>query len=256
MTGLRLAVISPMYNEEVLVGQFLNHYAPQVDTVFLMDNESTDSSVKIALQYPNVQVSTFRSGGQYNDSALTAAKLGKKRECVGLYDYVLLVDIDEFVVPKQGGTIRHTMEGMKQAEIYGTHGYNMFKRPEEPRYDPDCPLLIQRHWGIESIAHYSKPIIIRPESTATYCNGFHDVIDRNNALLKTPEHARFYLLHFIGVDEDLFVERAMARSLRMSADNLKNGWSCHYFDRDKEVYRQWFRRESMSQSAVYIQIPQ
>ncbi len=47
---LRLAAITTNYNEQVFLAHFITYYAPRVDTVFLIDNESTDDSVEKAIR--------------------------------------------------------------------------------------------------------------------------------------------------------------------------------------------------------------
>ena len=64
---MKVAVICAIYNEEILLPQFLDYYSPQVDTVFLIDNESTDRSRFIACSYPNVVVSSYSSDGKFSD---------------------------------------------------------------------------------------------------------------------------------------------------------------------------------------------
>jgi glycosyltransferase involved in cell wall biosynthesis len=210
----RLAVITMVYNEDVLLPQFLRHYSPQVDAVFLLDNESDDGSIAAAADYPNVEVSTVRTNGQLNDGIQMAAKMDVKEACVGKYDYVLLVDADEFVVPKSSGTLREAFSALREKEVFGTHGFNMFRGALEGVYDPAVPLLHQRQWGTESAEEYSKPIIVRPGSPATFSTGFHRLNDRDNDSLKPPSPTHFFLLHYTGIDEDLFVRRCLSRTRR------------------------------------------
>ena len=50
---MKVAVIWAVYSEEVLLPQFLDYYSPEIDTVFILDNGSTDRSPSIAWGYPN-----------------------------------------------------------------------------------------------------------------------------------------------------------------------------------------------------------
>jgi hypothetical protein len=249
---IKLAVITMVYNEEVLLRQFLAYYCAQVDDVYLLDNESTDASMQEASLYPHVQVSTVHTNSQLADRIQFKAKLDKKKECIGQYDYVLLVDVDEFVVPKAGGTLKSTLSRLPKKEAFGTHGYNMFKKPWEPPYEPGTPLLNQRQWGIEEIPYYSKPIIIAPESTASYSMGFHRFTNRDNAPLKPPAATEFYLLHYTGIDEDFFVKRSLLRTHRMSQDNLKNNWGFQYYGGTEDLFRSHFRKAASDPSAIRI----
>jgi len=248
----RLAVITMVYNEDVLLPQFLRHYAPQVDTVFLLDNESDDGSIAAVTRYPNVEVSTVPTGERLNDGIQMAAKLAVKADCVGRYDYVLIVDADEFVVPKSGGTLREALFALREKEVFGTHGFHMYRGATEGPYDPAVPLLHQRQWGTESDEEYSKPIIVRPENPAVFCPGFHRFSDRDNDPLKPPSPTHFFLLHYTGIDEDLFVRRCMIRTRRLSNENLKYHWGVQYFEGTEKIFRDRFRVASSDPRAIQV----
>lgn len=255
---MKLAVICSIYNEETLLPQFLNYYSPQVDTVFLLDNESTDRSRFLACGYPNVVVSTYSSGGQFSDVALSEAYNKKRKECAGIYDYVIIADCDEFIVPKAGVSIREAIElaqpdqalGLR-AEFFWTHGFNMWPRPGEPAYDPARPLLGQRTTGIESLI-YSKPCIIKPESRLEYEHGRHNFKGHEQWKPTDFEDAKFYFLHYIGFDEAAFVKRGMERTTRFSGVNVEMGTSVQYLNKTEESYREKFRGQSADPQLVTV----
>jgi hypothetical protein len=255
---VKLAVICSIYNEEVLLPQFLNHYSPQVDTVFLLDNESTDRSRLLACGYPNVVVSTYSSGGQFSDVALSEAYSRKRRECVGQYDYVIIADCDEFIVPKRGASLREAIELAQPnealglcAEFFWTHGWNMWPKPGEPPYDPARPLLSQRTTGIAS-SMYSKPCIIRPESRLGYEHGRHDLKGRVSWKPSTFEASQFYLLHYIGFDEAMFVRRGMERTARFAQINVDLGTSVQYRNKTEALFLETFRMNSSDPALVTV----
>lgn len=255
---MKLAVICSIYNEEMLLPQFLDYYSPQVDTVFLLDNESTDQSRFLACNYPNVVVSTYSSGGKFCDIALSEAYDRKRKECVGKYDYVILADCDEFVVPKNGMPLREAIRAAQpdevmglRAEFFWTHGYNMWPRQDEPTYLPWRPLLSQRTTGIESVI-YSKPCIIRPESKHQHIHGRHNLEGFEKLKPASFDMAQFYLLHYIGFDEAQFVKRGMERTLRFSKATLDLGTSYQYRGQTEESYRKKFREQSADPKLVTV----
>lgn len=255
---MKVAVICAIYNEEILLPQFLDYYSPQVDTVFLLDNESTDRSRYIACGYPNVVVSTYSSDGKFSDIALSEAYNRKREECVGKYDYVILSDCDEFIVPKSGLSIVQAIEQAQlnpalglRTEFFWTHGWNMWPMPGEPPYDPARPLLQQRTTGIESRI-YSKPCIIRPESLLEYEHGRHNFKGRDEWKPEKFDEAKFYFLHYIGFDEDVFVKRGMDRTTRFAEANVKMRTSVQYLDKNEETYRKIFRENSSDPKLVQI----
>jgi len=57
----------------------------------------------------------------------------------------------------------------------------------------------------------------------------------------TPRKAAFYLLHYIAVDEELFVRRRLCRIRRLSEESRRKGFSVHYFSGDDASLRRDFR---------------
>lgn len=259
---MKVAVICAVYNEEVLLPQFLNYYSPQVDTVFLLDNESTDRSRTIATWYPNVVVSTYKSDGMFSDAALSRAYDQKRAECIGVFDYVIIADCDEFVVAKNGVPLNEMLKQMQlpdvsglRVEFFWTHGFNMWARPEDFSYDPSVPIIAQRKFGIEDFPFYSKPCIIRPDSSLKYDHGRHNFINIKGKKPDTLEGSAFYLLHYTGFDEATFIKRCMERTTRFSPENLKMNTSFQHRDKTEESYRELFRSNSCNPLLVQVPIP-
>ncbi|MDX8341769.1 glycosyltransferase family 2 protein [Draconibacterium sp. IB214405] len=88
---LRLFVIAR--NESLRLPYFLRYYLDRgVDRIFLIDNDSTDNTIEIALQFPNVHVfkitESFKNFWNWIEFFLN--KYGKNRWC-------LVVDVDELL---------------------------------------------------------------------------------------------------------------------------------------------------------------
>lgn len=255
---MKIAVICSIYNEETLLPQFLDYYSPQVDTVFLLDNESTDRCRFIACGYPNVVVSTYSSEGQFSDVALSEAYDRKRRECWGQYDYVIIADCDEFIVPKNGLPLAQAIEAAQpdpalglRMEFFWTHGFNMWPAPQDPRYDPARSILLQRTTGIESRI-YSKPCIIRPESPLEYEHGRHNFKGRDAWKPQKFDDSPFYFLHYIGFDEDIYVKRGMERTTREAESNVKMKTSVQYHGKTEQSYQETFRANSTDPNLVQL----
>jgi glycosyltransferase involved in cell wall biosynthesis len=250
--GPTIAVVCAIYNEEFLLGQFLDYYSKQVDRIFLIDNHSTDRSIEIASRYPMVDLSFYDSGGKFDDAALYEAKVTRKNACAGLYDYVIIVDCDEFIIPKSGDSIKRSIMELPVEGAYATHGFNMWKHPSEAAYNPEIPLFKQRQWGVESPA-YSKPVIVGPRFPGNYCMGFH-YFENYPQAFRDMGGASFFLLHYRGVEEDVFVKRCLSISTRLSSNTLSKGYSSQYHHRGEKDFREEFRRESNHPHRVKIPI--
>jgi glycosyltransferase involved in cell wall biosynthesis len=238
---VRIATITPVWNERELLPHFLAHYGPRVDTIFILDNESDDGSVELARSLPNAVVSSFSSGGEYRDSIKHQAVESKRAECAG-YDHVLVVDADEFVVPKDGRRIADVLADLADVrqDFVWTHGFEMFAAPDDPPYDPSVPLLRQRRHGFES-EKYSKAAILRSTAAVVFEPGFHKIKDVCKPSLDDLRRSPFFLLHYAGLDEAFFVKRSLSRTARMSAENVERGWAVEYLGGTEASFRERFR---------------
>lgn len=250
---MKLAVICAVYNEAVLLPQFLEYYAPQVDTVFLLDNESTDESVALAARYPNVIVSTYRSGGQFSDVALSDAYNRKRLECAGHYDYVIIVDCDEFVVPANAVDLHAEILAAQPApetgmavEFFWTRGWDMWAAKDDGAYDPARSILEQRRTGIFSLM-YSKPCIIKPGSLLRYEHGRHDFVGLRESKPQDMTPAKFHLLHYLGFDLDTYARRGLDRATRFAQVNVMMGTSGQYLRKTLEDFQDNFQRHQSSE---------
>lgn len=218
MSRLRIAVIVPVHNEAVFLPQLIRHYEPEVDTIFVLDNDSDDGSTDgLSARHPKVVVSRHPTGGRFMMQWKTDLLEAKKRECTGGYDYVVVVDADEFVVPKQG-TIRDTIEATGRRDLYGTEGWNLFQYPGDAPYDAGLPMLRQRRRGAAN-SQYSKPIIVRPELDTRYCYGGHYIVNRQDP--RPPGAVSFWLFHLKFFDSLHWLDRIL-RIQRRSGDADKS----------------------------------
>lgn len=217
---MKLAVIVPVFNEEVMLPQFMDYYSPQVDTIFVLDNQSDDATVAIASRYPKAVIRTFNTEGTFNSWVQHQEIMKLRKECIGKFDFVIIVDCDEWVYPKKKLSLKGALQELPPAEIYGTHGFNMFQALSEAPYDPKVPLLDQRKYGCFA-PRYCKPVIIRPESKIEFGVGRHEAVGVDKPDIKDPNLAAFYFLHYLGIDEDLWVKRRLDGRIKRIADESK-----------------------------------
>lgn len=222
MNQIRLAAVVSVYNESTFLPDFLKFYSPEVDKIYVLDNESDDGSTMACTKYPNVEVSTYSTKGSFDEHIKHAALMEKRKEISKNYDYTMILDADEFVVPKAGGSIKATIEKTKKLDLYGTDGWNIYGYPDDPPYDPARPILDQRKRGVPN-DHYSKPIIGKSIIPFNYVEGSHFI--KNGSTTVKPPGTHFWMFHLRGFDEEMFIRRAMKWVSRM------NGvWPGYYYD--------------------------
>jgi glycosyltransferase involved in cell wall biosynthesis/predicted Zn-dependent protease len=234
-SSLRVAVICGVHNEEDLIVPFLEHYfGLGADAVWLLNNDSTDRTLERARRYPGVTVTDLDSDGQLDDLLRRDALERARAACIGRYDFVILVDADEFVVPKRGG-LKDTLARHRDQPALGTEGYDVIQRPGEPAYDPAAPLLGQRRWGVPNPT-YGKPVVLRPDSPVRLAVGQHFL----EGPRPYPPVCPFYLLHFAGFDEGLFLKRRRQMTARQGDRNIRAGYSVqHTSQTEDDLRRRW-----------------
>lgn len=247
----KLAAITAVYNENELLDQFLMHYHHEVDQIFILDNESFPiPAEEIVGHYtfdcmgacPPIDVRFFSTGGKFDTAKKQAELMKVKKECAGKFDYVMVLDCDEFIVPKAGGKIRDHLHG---DNVYATHGVNIYSYPGDAPYDPLVPLAQQRKRGVENY-HYSKPVIVKPEYPVTYSPGCHYIMSTvDNPQVLPADLAPFWLLHYRGFDEDVYVRRSVERAKRIEVHNPVDGAGVggYYWGGDEGTFRAKYQYE-------------
>jgi GT2 family glycosyltransferase/tetratricopeptide (TPR) repeat protein len=135
---VRVAVLAVARNEEGRIGRFLSHYLGLgADAVYVLDDGSTDRTAEVAGGFPGVVVSDLGLGEGEPDDQLRAEALDAyRRACAGQFDWVLVVGVDEVVVPREG-TLKETLARHPDEEALGCSGAGVEGRPVALR--PGCP---------------------------------------------------------------------------------------------------------------------
>jgi|SRR5579884_3157019 len=234
--GPRVAVISTVHNEEDLIVAFLEHYfGLGVDLVWLLANDCTDRTLELARRHPNIVVSDLDSGGRLDCAVRRDALERCRAACAGRYDWVLPVDADEFVVPKDGG-LKGTLRRHAGQAVLGTEGFDVVQGAGEPAFDPALPPLAQRRFGLASV-DYSKPVVLRPEARVRLGVGLHCL----EGPMPRPAVCPFHLFHLAAFDEGLFLKRRRRMTARQGEANVRHGYSVQHTNQSEDDLRRRWR---------------
>ena len=230
-----MAVVSTIHNEEDLIAPFLEHYFGMgVGAVVLLANDCTDRTLERTARYSGVEVEPLDSGGELDCALRRDALDARRRALAGRFDWVLLVDADEFLVPKEGG-LQETLLRHDGRDVLGSEGWDVVQGPDEPPFDPSAALLPQRRWGLPNRA-YDKPAVLRPGADRRPAVGLH--------YLEGPEphpaEAPFYLMHLAHFDEGVFLKRRRQMTARQGLRNIQRGYSAeHTAQTEADIRRRW-----------------
>jgi hypothetical protein len=209
------------YNEEYLLPFFLNHYKDIDNINLIIDADTTDRTRVIASTYSNVSISEFKFPDMMDDN-IKCSVFNETYTRVQA-DYVILVDIDEFVFDYR------QLDDLK-GDLYFTKLYNVFRHESEGDLDPQKDIKSQRCHG------YLDPMYIKPNivqgglKSITWCTGNHNctkegvLYDSDNNL---PSFT-FQGAHWSMADRFAIQRRVKDRKLRQSRANLLYGMTTQH----------------------------
>lgn len=211
------------YNDSFYIPFFHKHYSKFCEKIIMYDQRSTDNSREIA-QSLGIEVRLF-GNNELNDQNYLNVKNNCWKECRGkAIDYVIVVDVDEFV-----NVNYHITDPFPFVQ-----GYNMISE-SLPVND-----IFEVRTGEQSES-YSKQAIFNPDfvEEINYVHGCH----KNNAVIPkadTKEINIVSLYHFrmIGGVDRIIERHAMYRN-RMSAFNKTHNMGIHYHHADEAKRNEW-----------------
>lgn len=222
------------FNDSFYIPFFAKHYFSFCERIVMYDQYSTDGSIELA-QSLGIEVRNFGRPGVLNDQWYLDVKNNCWKECRNQgIDYVIVVDVDEFVM----------LPNELTKPFPWVHGYNMISE-NLPTHD-----MFEISTG-EPSEQYGKQAIFNPDfvTEINYVHGCH----KHNAILsetssyklsKGVEHVEMNdscsLYHYrqIGGVQRIIDRHAMYRN-RLSEFNKKNKMGFHYNHSDNAKRDEW-----------------
>jgi hypothetical protein len=173
-----VAVITMVRDESAMLPRWLRHYGAQFGerNLYVLDDQSQDGSTSgLAATVISMPKRATSSGDRVFGAfkSTVANKLGAA--LLEMYDVVILVDADEFIVPdpRRYSGLREYLERHPDADVLAPVGVNLVHVPDrEPTLDPTMPLLRQRR-HVKVVPGMCKPAIKR--IPARWTGGTHGI---------------------------------------------------------------------------------
>lgn len=241
-TNFKIHLYTICKDEEILLPFFLQHYDQIADEiVILFDKSTTDTSEKIIDDHPKCRKVYFDFGGKVRDDFLTLAKNSIWKESCNKADWVVVVDIDEFLYHKKG-LRNYLMDCMrKEITIPLIDGFDMFS-DFLPVYGK--PITLQIRDGKSNIA-FCKKAVFNPNkiSDIHYLPGAHQC--EPEGIVTYSKEKEIKLLHYkyIGGLERM-KERWITYGNNLSELNIVNGWGIKRKDSQEIVSRYYTLKET------------
>lgn len=241
---MRLTAITICYNEEKMIGRFLEHYLSLGVSKFVIhDNMSTDRTVEICNEFAKahqgctVEIKKYSSDGQIRDDLYLEIKNNdwKTRKS----DFFIVVDVDEFVeVPNSDPSDRKRLikylATMKKGYVLpNVLGVQVVcdKFEEIPSNFIECT---GKKLFVED-STFNKRCVFSKKLTPIYKPGCHffsvnpkdrKAIDESLVVEKTV--TPLYLFHLKHVDVEYVKDRYSEFKTRLSDFNKKNQYGHQY----------------------------
>jgi len=198
---MKIHVYSVMRNEEDLLPYFLRHYSTFADTIFILDDHSTDRTIEIARANKKVRLIDFNyKGGMEDDFDLSNAfEESYKKYSRGVADWIMTVDADEFMYNK---SMTRTLKEQKKLDTKAIQAtaYTMFSKKfpvTKGQIYKEC------FWGKRSRA-YDKTVIFNPSLDVKLGMGRHRTKLPNNV---KSSRADILMLHFRYLSRNFIIKR-------------------------------------------------
>jgi glycosyltransferase involved in cell wall biosynthesis len=185
-------VYTVAYNEQDLLPFWLRHYQTIADKIIIYDHQSTDRTREIASAHPLVELRDYTVHPQMDDDSLTDFANTQYKEAVGLADWVIWCDVDEFVMVNRDILFAYWLDDVA---IPILDGYTMIA----DSFPQDDGRQLYEHCrdGIPDEL-YSKSAIFAPKVNINYTPGKHRVYPtggpwrRSNSLTIPLLHYRYF----------------------------------------------------------------
>lgn len=142
---MTINIYTIVWNNEFILPHFLAHYEKFADTIFIIDDHSTDRTAEIAKAHPKVAYQLYRYHGLNEDEFNeTFEFLYKNNPC----DKAMVVDSDEFIHAPEGKDMKEHLEIWEDSGVIRTTGYMMVGKSGKLE---DCKKVRMKSWD--------KPII-------------------------------------------------------------------------------------------------
>ncbi len=220
---MKVIAILAAYNEERFLGGAIDHLQAEGVDVYVIDNESTDRTRRIAesrLGAGVIGIETFPRPGYYAWEALLARKeqLANSLEA----DWFMHVDADEIHLAPTGERLVEAIAGVEAAgyDVINFAEFTFVPTREEPDHDHPRFAETMRHYYpfLPFSPHLLRAWKRRPGTAGLSASGGHHVGGESARIY--PE--RFWMKHYIF----LSIPHAIEKYVRRAYDpaEVESGW--------------------------------
>jgi SAM-dependent methyltransferase/glycosyltransferase involved in cell wall biosynthesis len=231
---VKIAAVTMVYNEALILPYFLRHYRYLDEIHVLYETDTTDESLKILIQAPNVVIEKGHIEGGLDD--IEKINLINKAVHKTNADWVYVVDPDEFIFPPNNESPQDFLK-RQSCDVVRSGMYQVYRQRNDRDLDPSLPPVPQRPHGDPDLfstdmeanrasnSVYIKPNIVRPSKAIRFSPGHHQIEE------DLPISSELYVgAHWQMADPSFAIARRMERKARVSDRNRAHRMGWQHFD--------------------------
>lgn len=224
---IKIVLITVGWNESKILPMFLNYYSPQVDKIIYYDNQSTDDSINIINHYTNkegmceIEIINFDTDNEIKDDLLLDLKNSEWKKYKNKYDWVIIVDVDEFIVPFHNVPLREFLATQNNYGAIQSIGYQMFGS----EYNFKEIKRGAKHDQYDKVCCWNLGLLLE----INYCHGSHRCNPEfiNHKVQIHYKGCQLRHMKYVG-DLGELCNRVVEYKKRLSTKNKKNHWGDQY----------------------------
>jgi hypothetical protein len=219
------------YNESNILPHLLRYYLSFCEHVTILDNNSTDNSVEIVNSFDNTDIIPWDSNEELNDSLYLKLKNHVWKSSIGVADYVIVGDADEFLYHEN--MVDFLIESKnKGITIFRPEGYHMVADKDfKLEYDDDLISLVKT--GIRlPVLDKLMMFDCNQINNINYNFGCHTANPHGNIQIHQYDSLKMLHYKFLGIEN--YVYRNSLRRERLSEFNKQHGLGVYYLYSDDE----------------------
>jgi len=221
------------YNEEVILPHLLSHYSKFCEEITILDNGSNDRSVEIINSFKNTKIIPYDSNGELNDAIYILIKNQIWKKSIGIADYVIVGDTDEFIYHE------NILDFLTKSK---NEGYTLFK-PHGHHMVSDIDFNLEKDDNIFEKVNEGVRTEVLDKMMMFDCNKIKEINYSFGCHLANPvgevkiyNNSDLKMLHYKFLGIKLHNEKYKIRAERLSKFNLQNGLGSYYLmSKDEQI---------------------
>ena len=161
---MKVLIIIPAYNEEKNIPFIYNTLKNIINDnieIILVNNGSTDNSLKILSQYSWIEIREFDTENTFDPEKISQYKSFCYADAIGKADYVMVCDIDEVLLPSENLFPELVLAKKDNVQLFQTKYYEIINN----ELDTKCDSLIHTADGYYAYPNTNihKAIVFDPQ---------------------------------------------------------------------------------------------